>query len=70
MDELKQERLNLLKDEYDKISKELFRIEQEGIILDSGRIIPLGGYEYRNELEEKQSDIYHEMRSLNSGEKQ
>ena len=69
MDELGQKKFDLLKEESDRISKELFEIEEGGIILDSGNVVPLGGYGYRNELKKKYSEIFQEMLKLNDGKK-
>jgi hypothetical protein len=69
MDELKQKRIETLQDKLEKIGKELFEIEEGGIILDSGRIVPAGGYKYRNKLNEEYNNIYKEIRKLQKEEK-
>ena len=64
MDEAEQRKIQLLQGELKEILNEMYIAEEEGIILDSGRVIPKGGYTYFNELEKKANEIYFSIKQL------
>jgi len=64
MDELKQKEIEKLKNELDGLLKEIYIAKNEGIILDSGSIVPKGGHSYYNELEEKAEKLFSIIKKL------